>query len=266
MELVGGGLVRDTATRVISRTWSPAKAAVLERIASRPVILEDGWSAVSITFDDVPRNVLENAVPLLEEHGVRGTFYVAPGMPGAGTIVLGEQDVRSLVAAGHHVGCHSMTHYSLREGTAAGLHRDAIEGKRALARVTGQAGTDHFAFPYGAVSPRAKELLSRTFATMRTSTRGINTGRVDLTYLRAENLYSGASGLDLQGAERLVNSTATNGGWLIFYTHGVGDRPGPYDTSTDDFRRVLEVVVRSTLPVLSVAEAYESLQEEKEPA
>ncbi|MCK5802053.1 MAG: polysaccharide deacetylase family protein [Lentisphaeria bacterium] len=34
--------------------------------------------AVSLTFDDGTPNQLATAVPLVQEHGLRGTFYVCP--------------------------------------------------------------------------------------------------------------------------------------------------------------------------------------------
>ena len=44
--------------------------------------LNEFWSphcgAVSITFDDGTENQLEKAIPLLNELGIKGTFYVQP--------------------------------------------------------------------------------------------------------------------------------------------------------------------------------------------
>ncbi|MCB8835211.1 polysaccharide deacetylase family protein, partial [Escherichia coli] len=41
---------------------------------SRPV--------VSFTFDDVPDTALTNGARILEDHGVRGTFYIAGSLEG----------------------------------------------------------------------------------------------------------------------------------------------------------------------------------------
>ncbi len=39
----------------------------------------DDWcGAVSLTFDDGLCSQLERAVPLLNDHGLRGTFYLTP--------------------------------------------------------------------------------------------------------------------------------------------------------------------------------------------
>lgn len=249
-------LVGRARTALIAHGWSPAKAALLERIASRPVTMPEGQPVVSVTFDDVPASVMANGLPVLEELAIRATFYVALRMAPAAAF-LREDDVRLLALGGHHIGCHTLTHYSLRHGSAHGLHADALEGRRALEAVTGRPVTD-FSYPYGAVSLSAKRLLGPEFQTMRTSTHGVNRGRVDLAYLRAENLYSGA-GL-MERIRRRLRSIR-RGGWLILYTHGVTDRGTRFDTTRSDFRRAMELVRESGLPVLPVAEAQARLKE-----
>ena len=248
-------LVARGRSRVIERTWSPGKAAVLRHVASRPVRVTREQALVSFTFDDVPLSVMANAAPLLDEYGVKATFYVALGLASPPGAFLGEADVRMLAQQGHDIGCHTLSHYSLKRGTPEGLREDAIAGKRALEAVLGGAPVEHFAYPYGAIGPRAKALLEPLFATMRTSTRGINLGRVDLTYLRAENLYSGVHGLDLERVRRRVQAIARHGGWLIFYTHGVHADPSAEDTSCDDFRRAVELALESGAPIMPVATA-----------
>lgn len=253
-------LVARGKSQLVAKAWSPAKAAYLRRVASRPVTIDRGRSMVSFTFDDVPRSVLENAAPVLDEHGVKGTFYVALGMSSSNGEFLNEAHVRALSERGHHIGCHTFTHYSLREGSAEGLYEDALAGKRALEPLVG-GSVEHFAFPYGAVSVRAKTLLRDAFATMRTSAPGINVGRVDLNCLRAENLYSRGPGLDLDRVRRRVQSIGRRGGWLIFYTHGVGNDPGRFGTSSEDFRRTVEIVMESETPILPVPDALRRLRE-----
>jgi peptidoglycan/xylan/chitin deacetylase (PgdA/CDA1 family) len=252
-------LVARVRSYLIANAWSPAKAACLQRVASNPVTIDRGKAMVSFTFDDVPLSVIENAAPILDEHCVKASFYVALGMSSANGAFLGEEHVRALAGRGHHIGSHTFSHYSLRRGSSEGLRADALAGKRALEPLVGARSAEHFAFPYGAVSLRAKTSLRGVFATMRTSMRGINVGRVDLNYLRAENLYSRGPGLDLDRVRRRVQSIARRGGWLIFFTHGVSDDPGPFDTSTEDFRRAVEIVMGSRAPVLPVPDALRGL-------
>jgi peptidoglycan/xylan/chitin deacetylase (PgdA/CDA1 family) len=243
---------------VIANTWSRGKAAFLTRVATRPATIPESRRIVSFTFDDVPRSAVANAAPVLDEYGVKGTFYVAPGMPTGEFVSHG--DIRTLAAGGHHIGCHTLTHYSLARGTAEGLYRDALAGKDVLDRILGEHPTEHFSNPYGAVSVRAKTLLQSVFATMRTSRPGVNVGGVDLSYLRAEPLYSYGPGVNLDRVRRRLRSLAPRGGWLILYTHGVSDPPGRHDSSRDDFRRVTELVMGADASVLSIPEALAAIR------
>jgi peptidoglycan/xylan/chitin deacetylase (PgdA/CDA1 family) len=69
-------------------------------------------AAVSLTFDDGMRSQLEVAVPLLNDRGLRATFYLNP----RGTMPESD-DWRERWAAwkkvaeqGHELGNHSLTH------------------------------------------------------------------------------------------------------------------------------------------------------------
>jgi hypothetical protein len=60
---------------------------------------------------------------------------------------------------------------------------------------------------------------------------------------------------------RRVQSIGRRGGWLIFYTHGVSNDPGQYHTSSEDFRRAVEIVMESETPVLPVRDALRPLRD-----
>jgi len=66
-------------------------------------------SGTVLTFDDGGRSALDVAAPVLEEHGLRGRFFIATerlGTPG----FLDRGQVAELAAAGHVIGSHSHTH------------------------------------------------------------------------------------------------------------------------------------------------------------
>ncbi|MGH9279687.1 MAG: polysaccharide deacetylase family protein, partial [Acidimicrobiales bacterium] len=48
---------------------------------------------------------MEHAVPVLDAHGVRATFYVLPAR-----VRRRVGDWRAVAAGGHEIGCHTSTH------------------------------------------------------------------------------------------------------------------------------------------------------------
>ena len=65
--------------------------------------------AVSLRFDDGMDSHLQRAVPLLESHGLRGTFYICPG----GSDDQWDARVvpwKAVLQTGHEVGNHTMRH------------------------------------------------------------------------------------------------------------------------------------------------------------
>jgi peptidoglycan-N-acetylglucosamine deacetylase len=83
--------------------------------------------AISLTFDDAMESQLEQAVPMLERHGMRGTFYVNPD---------GKRWQQNLArwqavgANGHEIGNHSMGHWCSR------AFRDEMGGPASLETLT----------------------------------------------------------------------------------------------------------------------------------
>jgi sialate O-acetylesterase len=110
---------------------------------------------VSLTFDDALDCHLDVAVPLLERHGFRGTFFVPVG---AESFTRRLDEWRAAAGRGHELGNHTMLHPAVRgkgyitEGNAIEnytLDRMRLEleaANRILAGLDGQASRT-FAYP-----------------------------------------------------------------------------------------------------------------------
>jgi hypothetical protein len=100
-------------------------------------------AAVSLRFDDGLPSHIDLAVPMLEAHGFRGTFYLCP----AGTEEQWRQRVlvwKPIDARGHEIGNHSLSHpvpSALAEGTTdtcyeklslEAYEEDVLEAQRRL--------------------------------------------------------------------------------------------------------------------------------------
>ena len=100
-----------------------------------------------VSIDDGDLDAYTTAAPLLEQLGMRGTFFVIAGRDGTkGTMT--NVDVQDLAARGHAIGNHTMTHPNLRKLDAAALSQEIEGAQQTLAALLGYRPRT-FAYPYG---------------------------------------------------------------------------------------------------------------------
>lgn len=209
---------------------------------------------VSLSFDDCPVSVRDNALPLLEARGWRGTVYACLGLVGHCNH-LGEhmsgRDYRTAFEAGHEIGDHTYSHLDgLAQGPGRVL-RDAERNTDALAAL-GIPAPKTFAYPYGEVTPALKRALRGRYRLLRGihSPRG---GTVDLALAASQRLYSA----HMDAVERALEHCAAQRTWLILFTHDVRDAPSEFGCTPDEFAAVLERIARLGLDVATVAQGAE---------
>ena len=131
--------------------------------------------AVAITFDDGLASFGQIAAPILLEHGLPVTLFVVTDAVGSSNVWRGRQDagipvqalldwqqLATLQEAGVQLGAHTCTHAKLNTLHGDALHREIVASKQRLARELGVDATT-FAYPYGATSPAARDIVARTF-------------------------------------------------------------------------------------------------------
>ena len=109
-------------------------------------------AALSLTFDDARESQVDVGIPLLNELGVRATFYVLPqGAEGRGW--------KAAAAAGHEIGNHTVNHacscnfqwgtvHVLEDYTLEGMERELLEANDRLEQLVGVRPRT-FAYPCG---------------------------------------------------------------------------------------------------------------------
>jgi peptidoglycan/xylan/chitin deacetylase (PgdA/CDA1 family) len=195
----------------------------------RSVSLRDPHALISITFDDFPISALTAGGEILERFGGRATYYVSMGLMGT-TNKLGEQfrpqDLRSLVARGHELGSHTLSHSSARKTPVSQFLRDVDRGEKAILESLGISPSKNFAYPYGDVTLASKMELGPRMESCRGTFGGLNGPDVDLNLLRANRLYGGIE--QFKAARQLILENERHKGWLIFYSHDVAGSPSPF--------------------------------------
>ncbi|NBB52476.1 polysaccharide deacetylase family protein [Rhizobium sp. CRIBSB] len=186
---------------------------------------------VSFTFDDAPESAATAGAEVLESHGVRGTYYVCTGLFGQdgrmGRFADAEQ-VKALAERGHEIACHTSGHLDCHRTPDAPLLADCDTNVRGLKALGGSG--EHFAFPYGEVSPHAKALLAPHYGSLR----GVQAGLVHNGSDRNQLPAIGIEGEDGEArARRWVDRAVKAQGdgrsaWLILFTHDVRDAPSSW--------------------------------------
>ena len=223
----------------------------LKRIPSR-----NTRGALSVTFDDFPRTAWTIGGAVLREHGVRGTYYVTGELCDQnfdGIQQYSSEDLEALHEEGHEVGSHLYEHISALRLSASALRRSIVSNERFVRERLGNSVMTTFAYPYGEVSVRAKQICASTFAACRGIKPGLNGGLVELAQLKTICLEARSSStIDL---EQLIFDTARLKSWLIVLTHDIDENPSPFGCRPKDLQRLLQLAQAADLNVLPVKNA-----------
>lgn len=222
--------------------------------------LQPGESRVSFSFDDFPRSAGETAAEMLEQRGMRATYYVSACFAGEDThfgAMYETEDLTRLYAKGHEIACHTYSHGDASQMRLAALETDIERNARALKDQGYHGPLDTFAFPYGEASLKAKAALTQRFNCVRGIYPGINKTPADRGLLRACPLDGGDKGLKKALAQ--IDALRHSPGWLIFYGHDVRDTHSPWGCSPEFLETVANAVQASKIPVQTVAAAFQDL-------
>jgi peptidoglycan/xylan/chitin deacetylase (PgdA/CDA1 family) len=240
--------------------WSALRARVSNRLArdlfAAPVQLLNKCPMVSFTFDDVPKSAAMLGARILDDYNARGTFYVSGSLVDkwAGNWTgLSTDDIVNLHRGGHEVGCHTFSHTRAVDLDATAMTAEIEKNRRYLLALDCSIKIENFAYPFGLGSVSHKTQLGKVFHSSRGILPGINSGIVDLQFLRANPLIE--QHIDPDGIDRALDEAMVNNGWLIFYSHDVATVPSPYGCSPALLRHALDTASRRKIPILNIAQA-----------
>jgi peptidoglycan/xylan/chitin deacetylase (PgdA/CDA1 family) len=123
--------------------------------ATEPLALNPGQTVVSITFDDGWASAA-TAAEMMTAHGLTGTFYVNSGTIGRPNY-LSLADLKSIAAAGHEVGGHSLTHPDLAELPGDEARRQLCDDRKTL--LGWGFAVRNFAYPFGSANPEIEHMV-----------------------------------------------------------------------------------------------------------
>jgi peptidoglycan/xylan/chitin deacetylase (PgdA/CDA1 family) len=223
-----------------------------------PHRLRSDGPMVSFTFDDVPKSAVTTGTRILDEYDARGTFYIAGGLVGQWSgnwTELSADDIVRLHHDGHEIACHTFSHLRTTDLDAATMAAEIDRNRRYLTALDASIKLENFAYPFGLASVSHKGQLRKIFRSSRGILPGVNSGVVDLQFLRAMPLIE--QDIDRDAIDRAFDEAVAKNGWLIFYSHDVENTPSPYGCTPDLLRHALKAAARRNIPALTVAGALQ---------
>jgi len=192
-------------------------------------------AAISLTFDDARHTQITNGIPLLDEYGVKATFYVSLNRL--------EQDAdawKAAAANGHEIGNHTLTHpcsgnftfinddRALEAYTLDRMSAEIVESNAAIERLLDVSPVS-FAYPCGQkYVGRGRNLKSYVplVAEHFLSGRGwMDEWANDPAYCdMAQLMAMEVDGKSFEQIKELIDRRLADGGWLVLAGHEISDQ------------------------------------------
>ena len=224
-----------------------------------PFRLRNGRPMVSFTFDDFPESAATDGVSILDQYDAKATFYVSGSLvdkPGDHWQGVSASDIVQLHRRGHEIACHTFSHQPATALDATRMAAEVEQNRQYLRGLDPTIQVDNFAYPYGLGSVWRKGQLAKSFRSSRGIIPGVNSGVVDLQYLRSTPLIN--RNIDESGIDRAFDELIDTNGWLIFYGHDVTARPSPYGCTPSLLRYALDAAAKRNVVVKTVAGALDA--------
>ena len=120
--------------------------------------IETSEKVIAITFDDGPHGVnTPRLLDMLKKRNVKATFYVVGNM-----VKYNPQLLRRMIAEGHEIGNHTVTHGTLSRMSDAGLRKELQDAHDMIVKETGVAPKS-MRPPGGAITNNQKKLMLKEF-------------------------------------------------------------------------------------------------------
>ncbi len=224
--------------------------------ATKKLHMRNTRPMVSFTFDDVPVSACNVGTRILEQHGARGTFYIAGAGCGKTSpvgLLASIEQIRAVWLRGHEIGCQTYLHSAVSRLCRSELETECLRNRSTLRMIDDKVEVRNFAYPYGDLSFGARRYLEMQYDSCRSVDHGINHRIADLGSLKSWALEN--SSIDRKKIATLIADTIQANGWLIFVSHDVTEEPSKYGVDPDLLAFAVAVGQRSGCQLVTVDEA-----------
>lgn len=213
---------------------------------------------VSVTLDDGWASQYQNGLPILNQYGLKATFYVFTNALTDQPNYMSTAQVQSLYGQGMEIGSHSLSHSDLTQVSQNQLVNELMGSQNILQNAIG-APVVNFAYPYGAFNANTKNTAKQYYQSQRSVIQGYNTiDSFDATQLKIYEIYSNTSPVQVQG---WIDGAIQQKTWLILLYHEVGANIGEsvYNVSTTNFNANMSYLKNSGVTVVTMQQALNEI-------
>jgi peptidoglycan/xylan/chitin deacetylase (PgdA/CDA1 family) len=212
---------------------------------------------ITLHFDDGHKNVITNAVPILKQYGYTGDYAIiglANTLYDPVNYVSDSEIVNAYNSGVLNPVAHTQNHYDLTKLTAAAAEKEMVDSQTNILRITG-VKPDLLVTPYCASNSTIKTIASKHFRFVRNcGDNGNIKGQVDPLALDSFIIEKDTTLAEIQSR---ITDAKTNNKWLIIGFHHISDTETDDQTvKVADFRKIMEMIKASGLPVKKTTEAY----------
>ncbi len=246
------------------------KMAIFQILAKKGYVVSDDYSLseytpqawnralVSVTFDDGWASQYNNALPILNKYGLKGTFYIISGELSDQPDYMTSSQVNNLHLQGMEIGSHTVSHVDLTQASQATLVNQMSQSQLVLQNTIG-APVTNLAYPYGAYNANTIAVGQQYYQSQRSVNRGYNTkDNMDVTQLK---IYEVDSDISNAQVEAWIQGAIEQKAWLILVYHEVGMSIGGdiYHVSTANLDSQMNYLKNSGVQVVTVNQALNEL-------
>ena len=191
-------------------------------------------AAYTFSFDDGSDGMVTFAPLVLNENGIRGTFFITPifvdppsDNPKPAQLPDKWPFVLDMYAKGHEIGGHTTSHRNFfHERNATFIENDFREAVRRLEAEIPGLNRDKYtmAYPFGASNPLSRKEASRHYLAARTIKCGMMKAS-DFTEEETFYMLAGCSHgklTDVRVANKLLDTGLAAKAWTVLILHGIG--------------------------------------------
>jgi peptidoglycan/xylan/chitin deacetylase (PgdA/CDA1 family) len=175
---------------------------------------------ISLSFDDGWKSSVERGASILDQAGIRATFYVMVSPPETGfanAAYATPDQIRALHAAGHEVGSHTISHPHLPDLSADAAREEIVGSAESLRKWN--LPIDTFAYPYGEHTPAVVDMVREAgYLGARGTRPGYNDASSDRFLLNCLTVNITTS---FASVRRWIDAARVGNRWLILMFHQI---------------------------------------------